>query len=498
MKRKLLLKLCLFFGIFVNNSSFAQAPYIMDAAADGLGEYGYIEKDALTFTRLNRNTYTNVYDLGARWYVTDNSGAGQEYVYWTENGPEWISGWNCSTNLNINHKRTIDIPSSDFASEWKTGADAYVSVYAKWCSGGQSHSSGQTGYNERHFKVVDFEPVAVTPSNAFVDGNGTCPTSSNAVVASFTLDVTGISGTSLSRFWFKNTGSAQETTNIPNDGFHLFYEPYTGSESYSGSESAVTLYGNWGGNSTSNNEYGSDGLSIPLSGKMRFYIVICDVTQTINLSGTQPFNIELLNDGLSLSPTLDSHGKMRINVVALSNASPLPVNLTGFSATTIDEKVKLDWETASETNNAYFEIERSVDVKSFAKIGQVAGQINSSELIQYSFIDEQPQSGINYYRLRQVDLDGKFEYSKIRSAIVEKGISVNISPNPTDDYIVLRGLPENSSFEIVDLNGSNKYQKLVKDNAAEHRVNVSQYGSGLYIVRIISGDKVEVRKFFIN
>lgn len=209
------------------------------------------------------------------------------------------------------------------------------------------------------------------------------------------------------------------------------------------------------------------------------------VSATATKAGT--YTLTVTNDGCSSTA-------VGVNV----SCSALPVNLTGFSATTVDEKVKLDWETASETNNAYFEIERSADVKSFAKIGQVAGQINSSALIQYSFIDEQPQSGINYYRLRQVDLDGKFEYSKIRSAIVENGITINISPNPTDDYIVLRGLPENSSFEIVDLNGSNKYQKLVKDNAAEHRVNVSQYGSGLYIVRITSGDKVEVRKFFIN
>lgn len=182
---------------------------------------------------------------------------------------------------------------------------------------------------------------------------------------------------------------------------------------------------------------------------------------------------------------------------ATCTPSPLPVNLTSFSAHIEDQKVLLEWETTSETNNSYFEIERSANVKEFEKIGHVAGQINSETLVQYSFTDYNPLNGTNYYRLRQVDLDGKFEYSKIRSIVLERNINVEISPNPTDDYIQLRGIPQNANFEIVDMNGIVKFQKQVKEENSV-KVNVSHYGSGLYLVRVIDGDKVEIRKFFIN
>ena len=95
------------------------------------------------------------------------------------------------------------------------------------------------------------------------------------------------------------------------------------------------------------------------------------------------------------------------------NAAPLPVDLTLFSATVEEDKVRLNWTTASEKNNNLFEIEKSADGVNFEKLTSVAGAGDSDVKIDYHRYDERPFLGDNYYRLKQIDFDGKFEYSDI-------------------------------------------------------------------------------------
>lgn len=201
----------LFFFLIVSKISFTQAPYIMDNPGEGLGQYGYIEYNAITFARLNRNTYTNILDLGARWWV------GQEHVYWTN------ANWNCNDNNNgVLNNTTDNFDPSHFGTNWQVGADAYVSVWAKWCSGGQSHTSGQ-GYNQRQFEVVDFINTPTTQS-ASANNNGT-----NFVVGSFVICKQNTNVTHLRRLFFTNNGTAMEGTDIANDAFKVYYENSTGS-----------------------------------------------------------------------------------------------------------------------------------------------------------------------------------------------------------------------------------------------------------------------------
>ena len=117
-------------------------------------------------------------------------------------------------------------------------------------------------------------------------------------------------------------------------------------------------------------------------------------------------------------------------------SAPLPVELSAFTARRQGTSARLDWTTASEKNNAYFDVERSVDGIMFQAIGQVAGYGNSTTPHEYSLTDPRvAQYGVPtlYYRLRQVDGDGKSAYSPIRSVQVEAASTLLISawPNPS-------------------------------------------------------------------
>ncbi|HEY1038492.1 MAG TPA: hypothetical protein VGF30_03760, partial [Bacteroidia bacterium] len=99
----------------------------------------------------------------------------------------------------------------------------------------------------------------------------------------------------------------------------------------------------------------------------------------------------------------------------------LPIQLVYFTAEGLkNHTVQLKWQTASETNNNYFELQRSTDDLNFTDIARIDGAGNSNTLINYKYIDENPIQGNNYYRLKQVDFDGNFHYSPIELAYFEK------------------------------------------------------------------------------
>jgi hypothetical protein len=102
-------------------------------------------------------------------------------------------------------------------------------------------------------------------------------------------------------------------------------------------------------------------------------------------------------------------------VAELSNGCQitLPVVLTRFNGTLLDNAVSLSWTTTEESGSSYFAVERSADSKEFGALGKVNAKNNSSVTQQYNFVDRNPLSGVNYYRLRMVDLDGKYEHSRI-------------------------------------------------------------------------------------
>lgn len=129
----------------------------------------------------------------------------------------------------------------------------------------------------------------------------------------------------------------------------------------------------------------------------------------------------------------------------------LPVTLTNFTAAAEGKKVKIKWATASENNNDYFTIQRSVKQNEWTDLEKIKGAGNSSIAKEYESYDKFPIAGISYYRIKQTDLDGKFTFSSISAVNVEPGsenISVFPSPN-TGNSIKINGIADYKKYSMI-------------------------------------------------
>ena len=169
-----------------------------------------------------------------------------------------------------------------------------------------------------------------------------------------------------------------------------------------------------------------------------------------------------------------------------NNISPLPVSWLYFNAASEEKKVHLTWATASEINNDYFLVERSVDMIHLETLNKVKGAGNSSQISSYEFFDNIPLPNISYYRLRQVDFDGKEELTKW-VAIYRKsgdGGSVSVGPNPTSDFIYVSGLQGSFKLMMFDAVG-----KLIMENQLSNpteKINIAHLPNGIYSAQFIS------------
>jgi hypothetical protein len=147
-------------------------------------------------------------------------------------------------------------------------------------------------------------------------------------------------------------------------------------------------------------------------------------------------------DGLTSGLTFRLHGSNpsgstgvlyfdQIIIAGTVTSIVLPVYLTKFKAQAKDRTVLLEWETGWEQYTSKFVVERSQDLDHFAAVGEIAAAGMSSERRPYRFVDEAPEEGINYYRLRLVDEGGKYGFSKVVEAIISTGrANFVVSPNP--------------------------------------------------------------------
>jgi hypothetical protein len=181
----------------------------------------------------------------------------------------------------------------------------------------------------------------------------------------------------------------------------------------------------------------------------------------------------------------------------------LPVTFLFVNANFSLNGVECKWATTAETNNHKFEVERSGNGALFEKIGEVNGAKNSLKTTHYSFKDFYPLKGSNYYRIKQLDLDGQFSYSKIVVALNEKNLEVTqwlIKPNPTNGIINVlptenSGIPNKKTLKILDSNGLEVYsEELTLYNGTGCSINLQNLKSGLYILILDN----EARKIVIE
>jgi hypothetical protein len=171
----------------------------------------------------------------------------------------------------------------------------------------------------------------------------------------------------------------------------------------------------------------------------------------------------------------------------IATAQSLPVTLVRFDAVLQDKKVKLCWQTATEENAAYFNIQRGVDGKSFATIAKEYAAGNTNPLTSYERIDQVNgiNAGVIYYRLQIVDKDGRISYSGIKTVKLDNNIRFSIAPNPASKYIAVTGEGK-ANIRIINMAGQVLLNTVVALPAGN--IDVSMFKKGLYIVAI-AGEK---------
>jgi len=189
----------------------------------------------------------------------------------------------------------------------------------------------------------------------------------------------------------------------------------------------------------------------------------------------------------------------RIDDLSLTVSTTLPILLNSFKAKWESDVINLDWTTATERSNAFFSIERSPDSYRFPEIGQVQGAGDSNTPQDYSFTDTRPHSGKNYYRLKQVDFDGKYTYSKVVSVNFGKTGGLLLSPMPTSNELNVtldKPIVEDGQWQVLDISGRVLRTGMFPAETTDYQLNAADLPVGSFVFRLVAGQEVLVKKFW--
>lgn len=184
--------------------------------------------------------------------------------------------------------------------------------------------------------------------------------------------------------------------------------------------------------------------------------------------------------------------------INVSGSGPLPVTFTNFVAKQAGNRVALSWQTSFERDNEGFDIERSKNARDFNSLGFVKGNGDFVGKSEYSFTDETPLKGINYYRLKQKDFSGKFDYSRTISVVNlnEMAEEIIVSPNPSVDKIRFE-YAESSDIEDISLFDT-KGQKIKSFQKAIAETSVSDLPTGQYLIKLQMTDGRTITKKIVK
>ena len=190
--------------------------------------------------------------------------------------------------------------------------------------------------------------------------------------------------------------------------------------------------------------------------------------------------------------------------LARTDPTTLPVVFSTFDVYRKGQAVQVRWATASEENSDHFDIERSGDGKAFDKIGQVAAAGNSDGKLSYAFLDQAPLPGTVYYRLRELDRDGKDQYSPVRQVTGNASVAgfskITVYPNPATGLLSI-SLPAEEgtdeglvSAEVLDTRGVRIASLPLASEGSTYRTDVSALRPGMYMLRLrLATGEVHVR-----
>jgi hypothetical protein len=239
----------------------------------------------------------------------------------------------------------------------------------------------------------------------------------------------------------------------------------------------------------------NNGLKISVEGSGRLEVngnITLRNTANIEVNGT--LKVDSLIGHQSQTNNLTGSGNIIANHVSGINtggfSGVLPIELLSFLAVTNDQTIVIRWISATEINNDYFTIERSIDARSWEILGTVTGAGTTSQVQHYSYTDILPVEGLAYYRLKQTDFDGSFEYfGPVAAAFGVVASDFNLKVLKSRDHIqvVLPG-GDTGQLEIYDITGKRLVSQFAKGTVA------LPMATGTYIIRFTNGLETAVAK----
>ena len=166
------------------------------------------------------------------------------------------------------------------------------------------------------------------------------------------------------------------------------------------------------------------------------------------------------------------------------SAAPLPVSFIGFGAKKTSKGIELIWNVAGERDVQTYVVERTSTGNDFTELGQVAANNSAA----YSFLDNQPANGQIFYRIKEVDIDGKYRYSTIVRLNLNQSISLRAYPSPAKDNVTIEhSVTSKGTLSITTTDGRLVRQISVKPELSQAVIDISSLKAGLYIVRFANG-----------
>lgn len=230
--------------------------------------------------------------------------------------------------------------------------------------------------------------------------------------------------------------------------------------------------------------------------------IISNTLTTIDAINLSAYNGQLIQVGIQASAGAVDEGAdydFHITDINIDNIANLPVEMTSFTATAEGTTNVLAWETASEENNAHFDVQRSTNGTDFERIDKIEGNGTTVEVSNYSFVDEAPAT-VSYYRLHQVDLDGKMDYSDVVTVKREmlEG-QLNIAPNPVTSRlnVTFNTTTETATFRVFDVRGKlvRNVEQSTNVGANNISLNISELAQGMYFLEVISDNEIQRVQF---
>jgi hypothetical protein len=215
---------------------------------------------------------------------------------------------------------------------------------------------------------------------------------------------------------------------------------------------------------------------------------VCDsflLSQATGFTPGESYNFTFVLSAASASNSNQCIIYDNFRTVGTPAPAPLPVTFVGFGANQTSKGIELIWDVTAERDVQTYVIERGVTGLDFSKIGEIAA--NNSTV--YTFLDNQPLAGRTFYRIKEVDIDGKSKYSPIVRLNLDRNIALRAYPSPAISEVTIEhSATDKGTVSIVTTDGRIVKQIEVKPQMTQTFVNTSTLKAGLYVVRFVGAD----------